>query len=163
VAIRWPLGTAGGAVLLSLLAGCGGSASSSPAGPAQTIVVGGTWNGTSLDPQGSAAITLALTQTGGVISGSAVMKAINDPTAARNDCAACHKNKPGTVSGTISGAAVALTMFFPNGDKDDITPACSFTIDGKALSATSASMTGTYVGGDSCEGAFTDGALRLTR
>ncbi len=161
MAIRSLLPAAGGAVLLSILTSCGGS-DSSPAAPAP-LVLSGAWTGTSLDPQGSATMTLMLTQIGNAVSGSAVMKAINDPTVPRNECAACHKNKPGTVSGTLSGATLALTMFFPDGDKDDVTPACSFSIDGKALSATASSITGTYAGGDSCEGAFADGALRLSR
>ena len=148
-----------GAVVLSLVPGCGGS----PAAPAQTLTLSGTWTGTSLDPQGSAALTLVLTQTGSAIAGSVAMKAIDDSTAPRNDCAACHKNKPGTVSGTLSGTTLALVMLFPSGDKADVTPACSFKIDGSALNVTSGSVTGTYAGGDSCEGEFTDGALRLSR
>ena len=164
MAIRPLLPAVVGALVLSLMPGCGSPGSpASPAGPAQSLTLSGTWTGTSLDPQGAATLTLVLTQSGGAISGSAVMKAVNDPAVARNDCATCHKNKPGTVSGTLSGTTLALVMFFPSGDKADITPACSFTIDGRALNVTDGSVTGTYSGGDSCEGAFTDGALRLTR
>ena len=124
------------------------------------VNISGTWTGTGSDTQGAALLQWTVTQTGTAVWGTVISLPANP-----NDgtCASCHKNKAGTVSGTVSGETFRLTMFFPGGSDAEPTPMCNETVDGTAPRITERSMTGAYSGADSCEGPFTDGVLTMAR
>ena len=142
--------------------GCDGSAIA-PGPPAPNtqnqVKPSGTWSGTETDRLGPAFLTWTLTQVGDSVSGTVYLRPMN-PT--DGSCGSCHKSKDGTVSGTVSGMDLALTLFFPAGGEGDPTPACSITLDGTASYVTESAITGTYRGADPCEGIF-DGTLEMTR
>ena len=131
----------------------------SPTAPRQ-VNLSGIWTGTGSDTQGAAILKWALTQTGNTVLGSAISRPA-DPT--DGTYASCHKNKIGTLSGTVSGTTLTLTMFFPAGSDAEPTPMCSVTVDAAAPSITVARITGAYSGADSCEGPFADGILAMVR
>jgi hypothetical protein len=147
---------------------CGGSPAAPTAQPvvdplpgsAASFAFTGTWSGTATDSQGTTTVTWTLAQTGDTISGTVKTQAV-DP--ADGSCNSCHRNKSGTVSGTISGRTASLRMFFAAGADGDPTPICSQTLDGTASSAADGRLTGTYSGADTCEGQLANGALALAR
>src|SRR4051794_6091539 len=103
------------AALLLPLAACG----SSPAAPVSALPVviapaagnlTGTWTGTGTDAQGAETFKWVLTQDGDRLTGSAVLDSAN-PT--DGSCGSCHKQKHGTLSGTLSNGGLALTLDFP--------------------------------------------------
>jgi hypothetical protein len=124
----------------------------------------GTWHGTATDfwversVSDGMTVTWVLTQTGSTIAGTVTSRNLipND-----GSCSACHRVKSGTVTGTVSGTALTLTMSFP-GRVGEITPNCSSTFTGTAPIA-QAMFTLSYGGHDSCEGPFESGALPVTR
>ena len=120
----------------------------------------GNWQGTAMDSQGATFVTWALTQTGSSVSGTVSTNSVHP-----NDgsCSSCHRSKSGTISGTISGATLNLSMFFAAGGSGDPTPICSATFSGSASSDAEDTLTATYSGSDTCEGLFTDGLLPMTR
>jgi len=154
---------------LVLLSACG-SAPASPASgrgptaptasppPSGATDISGTWRGSGSDSFGPELVTWVLTQSGAAVSGVAEMNAV-DP--ADGSCGSCHKVKRGTLSGTMSGGALSVTMTFPAG-ADVPTPICvadltgSATVQGDTLHAS-------YSGSDTCEGFFADGRIDLTR
>jgi hypothetical protein len=54
-------------------------------------------------------------------------------------------------------------MFFAAGVDGDPTPACTATLKGSASSPGADQLATTYSGSDSCEGAFENGTLSMTR
>ena len=102
----------------------------------------------------------SLTQTGETVSGTVSTQAVNP-----NDgsCNSCHRNKSGTVTGTIAGSRLTLQMFFAAGVDGDPTPACSATLTGSATLAADRTVSGEYSGADTCEGPFTNGTLAMAR
>ena len=152
------------AALLLPLAGCGSSASTPasptapPVSPSATNLTG-TWTGTGSDPQGAETLRWDVIQTGDRISGSAVLDSAN-----RNDgsCGSCHKQKTGTLAGTLSGGALTLTLDFPAGG-DDITPLCGITMLASASDVAAGRIAAAYTGTTTCEGPITDGKLSVTR
>ena len=118
----------------------------------------GTWSGRGSDPQGDHRITLTLSQSGAAVSGTAITRAV-EPNG--TTCASCHKVKDGTLTGMLSGSALALKMTFPAGG-DVPTPICSVTMDATAASVTNGKIEATYTGEDSCEGPFT-GSVTMER
>jgi hypothetical protein len=114
-----------------------------------------------MDSQGATHVTWSLTQTGDSIAGTVETQAV-DP--ADGSCGSCHRNKSGTFTGTMSGTTLTLKMFFAAGADGDPTPACAATLTGSASSGSSADqLLATYSGSDSCEGAFENGMLSMTR
>jgi hypothetical protein len=76
-------------------------------------------------------------------------------------CNSCHRNKSGSVTGTIAGDTLTLTMFFAAGVHGDPTPACSATLSGSATMLAEGRVSGRYTGADTCEGPFTNGTLAM--
>jgi len=155
-----------GAVLLIALAGCGSppSAPSMPTGatppPASSAAnLTGTWTGTGTDAQGAETFRWSMTQTGDRLSGSAVLD-----SADRNDgsCGSCHKQKTGTLAGTLSNGALTLTLDFPEGGAD-ITPLCGITMHISTSDLAAGRIAASYTGTTTCEGPITDGTLTMTR
>ena len=149
----------------ALAVSCGGSpaapmaVASSPA-PSPSVGLSGTWAGTGVDSQGSTVVTWALTQTANTVSGTVKTDAVNP-----NDgsCHSCHRKKSGSVIGTISGTTLTLVMSFAAGLDGDPTPICSSSFMGTAPTTTGDTLTAAYTGDDSCEGAFLNGTLAMTR
>ena len=139
---------------------CAGSPATTTSPSSPPIGFAGTWNGTGVDSQGSTTVTWSLTGTGAGVSGTVRTEAV-DPN--DGSCNSCHRNKSGTVSGTVAGTKLTLTMFFAAGVNGDPTPACSATVTGTASITGDGTLAGEYSGADTCEGPFTNGTLALAR
>ena len=154
-------------VIVSSALACGGSPASpnptpvapSPAASPAPLGLAGAWNGTGTDPQGAERMSWMLTQTGAAVSGIADLAPLN---AADGSCASCHKFKAGTVTGTLSGTALKMTLVFPSGGDGVPTPMCTITLDA-AAGVNGNRIEATYTGDDSCEGPFTGGTFVMTR
>jgi hypothetical protein len=120
----------------------------------------GTWSGSGADAQGTEQLAWTLTQTGNTLSGTADLRPAD---ASDGSCASCHKFKSGTFTGTLSGNTVAMKIVFPSGGDGVPTPMCSVNFDLTANGASADQLTATYSGGDSCEGAVSDGTLTMAR
>jgi hypothetical protein len=148
--------------LVALSVSCGGSPavpiSPTAVTPPQTSTLTGAWSGTGTDSQGATTVAWMLTQTGNTVSGTVRTQAVSP-----NDgsCNSCHRNKTGTVSGTISGTEASLQMFFAAGADGDPTPICSQMLDVSASRADSTKIVGTYSGADTCEGQLANGTLTM--
>jgi hypothetical protein len=150
-----------GVLIVSAVSGCGAS----PAAPARTSPgsatadLTGTWNGTGSDPQGPVTLTWTLTQAGTTLSGVARMEPANTTD---GSCGSCHKLKAGTLSGTMVGTALTLTLDFPAGG-GDLTPLCGITLTATTSDVTSGRIASAYTGTTTCEGPISGGALVMTR
>jgi hypothetical protein len=133
---------------------------SSPTPPATTLDVAGAWNGTSVDSQGATVVSWTVAQDGTQVSGT-VHTSAPDPN--DGSCNACHRNKSGTFTGTISDGVLTMTLHFAAGVDGDPTPICSATMTGSAASLTAGQLSGSYTGSDTCEGAFLNGTIAMTR
>jgi len=144
--------------LLLAMTGC----SSSPAAPNSTgsaLNLSGSWSGTGTDAQGPEKFRWALAQTGSTLTGTAIL----DPAdTADGSCGSCHKQKTGTVTGTISGTALTLTLDFPKGGSD-LTPLCGITMTATTSDVAAGRIAAAYTGTTTCEGPITDGTLVVTR
>ena len=87
---------------------------------------------------------------------------MNSANPTDGSCGSCHKQKNGTVSGTLSGGALTLTLDFPSGGTD-ITPLCGLTMNATTSDIASGRIASAYTGTTTCEGAITDGALVVVR
>jgi hypothetical protein len=98
-------------------------------------------------------------QTDQAISGTSVLE-----PADRTDgtCGSCHKQKVGTVSGSIVGATLTLTLAFPSGG-GDLTPLCGITMTATTSEVTDGRIAAAYTGTTTCEGPITDGTLMMVR
>ena len=94
----------------------------------------------------------------GWISGSAVRRLGESRLIVR----LCHKQKTGTVAGTLSAGALTLTLDFPTGG-GDITPLCGITMHAVTSDIAAGRIAAAYTGTTTCEGAITDGTLTVTR
>ena len=164
--------------LAAWLAACGSMSSPmmtapSPAVPAPTtptpaptpspsvpgsVVVNGTWTGRGADSFSPELVTWVIEQSGSALSGTAEINAV-DP--ADGTCGSCHKVKRGTLTGTLSGSTVSISMKFPAGG-DVPTPICvaDFNATGTIVDRR---ITATYTGTDTCEGVYSNGVMDLTR
>lgn len=147
---------------LFILAGCG-SPASTPASPSGTTTTAGNltgnWTGTGNDAQGAETFKWTLTQAGTALSGTAVLDSAN-----RNDgsCGSCHKQKNGTLSGSLVNGALTLTLDFPEGGSD-ITPLCGITMHATTTDIAAGRINATYTGTTTCEGPINDGTLTVVR
>jgi hypothetical protein len=151
------------AALLATATGCGSSpaAPATPSGvaPVTALNLTGTWNGTGTDAQGPEKFKWTLTQIGSSVTGSAILDPA-DP--ADGTCGSCHKQKSGTVSGTISGTSLSLTLDFPKGG-GDLTPLCGLTMSVTTTDVAAGRIAAAYTGTTTCEGPITDGMLVVSR
>jgi hypothetical protein len=160
-------------VAASMAMSCSGSSTAPPVAPTPPPAAAtpapdpglqtsfsGSWSGSASDSQGETTVTWSLTQTGDTVAGTVSTQAVNP-----NDgsCNSCHRNKSGSVTGTVSGSTVSLTMFFAAGVDGDPTPACSATLTGRASASGDRRIAGEYTGADTCEGPFVNGAFAMTR
>ena len=133
---------------------------SAPAAPDASTTLAGAWAGTGSDPQGPEKMTWSIAQTGSDITGTADLSALN---AADGSCASCHKAKSGTITGTVSGSAIALRLVFPAGGDGVPTPECTITFVANGSMASHDRIEATYTGTDTCEGPITGGTFTMTR
>jgi hypothetical protein len=127
--------------------------------PAAPIDLTGAWTGTSTDSQGITVVTWTIAQSGEALTGTVATRA---PDPADGSCNACHRNKSGTFTGTVTAGTLAMTMTFAAGVDGDPTPICSATMTGSA-STIAGELSGSYTGSDTCEGAFLNGRIAMTR
>jgi len=143
-------------------------AAQSPAAQAPSVNLTGTWTGTGRDtylgiPDG-VKVTWVLTQTGSTVSGT-VQTLPLDPS---HDCVSCHRTRTGTVSGTVAGTALTLTMDFPNLGQGatptptNQTPQCAVALNGFAATIANNAFTTVYSGTDQCEQPIQNGTLDMT-
>jgi hypothetical protein len=144
--------------LAVVVCACGGMPSGTA--PTQALNVSGRWSGTGTDSQGVTVVEWTLVQNGTTVTGTV---RTNAPDPADGSCNSCHRNKSGTVTGTVSGTQLGMTMTFAAGVDGDPTPICSATMTGTAALDASAGLGGAYTGSDTCEGAFLNGNLTMTR
>jgi len=130
-----------------------------PPATSAALVLSGEWSGSSRDSQGTTVVTFTIAQAGDTVSGTVATRA---PDPSDGSCNACHRNKRGTFTGTLSGGTLTMTMAFAAGVDGDPTPICSATMTGTAA-AIASELTGRYTGSDTCEGAFLDGRIAMTR
>jgi len=134
-------------------------------GQAPQVDLSGIWSGTASDfwvrlaRLDGMTVNWNVTQTGGVIAGTVTSGAL---VPGDGSCSSCHRAKSGSLSGTVTGAALNLTMTFP-GIAGEITPHCSVTFTATAASVTNTAVTLAYAGTDSCEGVFQNGSLVMGR
>ena len=151
-----------GATLLSTAIGCGSSPTAPQQQPSSTspgaLSLAGTWSGTGSDPHGPETLTWTLTQVGSAVSGPVQMA----PRFLDGSCGSCHKDKKGTVTGTLSGTTLKLTLTFPAGG-DVVTPMCAISFEAEAAGVTGARIAATYRGTDSCEDPFSGGTFEMAR
>ena len=131
-----------------------------PSGPSTSASVAGDWTGTSVDSQGTTNVTFTVAQTGTEVTGTVQTRA---PGIDDGSCNFCHRNKNGTFSGSVAGDVLTMNLKFAAGVEGDPTPICSATMTGSASGVAAGRLTGTYTGSDTCEGAFLNGALAMTR
>jgi hypothetical protein len=111
------------------------------------------------DPQGPETFTWTLTQSGTNLSGTARLEPANTTD---GSCGSCHKQKTGTLSGTMVGTALTLTLDFPAGGSD-LTPLCGITMTATASDVSARRIAAAYTGTTTCEGPISNGALVMTR
>ena len=159
VQIRAPLLAA----LLVAANGCGSAPTAPAAGPSVAAPAAasltGTWTGTGTDAQGPETFKWIVTQAGDQITGSAVLEPA-DPN--DGSCGSCHKQKHGTLKGTLSAGTLTLTLDFPEGGAD-ITPLCGLTMHATTSDIAAGRIAASYTGTTTCEGPITDGKLTVTR
>jgi hypothetical protein len=68
----------------------------------------------------------------------------------------------GTLTGTVSGSTIHLTITIPAGGFDAPFASCTATVSGDGQ-ATATSITATYTGTNSCSGPVTKGELTLSK
>jgi hypothetical protein len=158
--VRFPVARAYGfAIAIGVVVFVAGCRDDATAPGPQLLNVAGSWAGSENDRLGPAFLTWQIVQAGSELSGTATIRPVD---AADGSCASCHKNKIGTVSGSVSGQTITISMFFPAGVNGDPTPACSIRLDSSVPTATASAIAGTYSGSDPCEGTF-EGTLMMTR
>ncbi len=140
--------------------GAGMTPAAMPSAPSQLVNLSGSWGGASTDSQGLTVVAWTLTQSGSSVAGTV---RTNAPDPADGSCNSCHRNKSGTITGTISGDVLTMTLRFAAGADGDPTPICSATMTGTATSAANGQLAGAYSGSDTCEGPFLNGSLSMTR
>jgi len=128
--------------------------------PTPSPTVAGTWSGTSTDSQGATVVTMELAQSGSAVTGTVTTRA---PDPADGSCNACHRNKRGTFTGTLSGSVLTMELAFAAGADGDPTPICSATMTAPSLGVTTDTIAGAFTGSDTCEGAFLNGTMTLKR
>src|SRR2546430_1343299 len=74
--------------------------------------VSGTWSGTGSDSFTPDLVTWLINQSGTMLSGTAALNAA-DPS--DGTCGSCHKVKRGSLTGTLSGNTMSISMKFPAG------------------------------------------------
>jgi hypothetical protein len=142
---------------IAILAVCvtGGTALAcgSPSEPTPTPTPGltGTWQGTAQDSSGPGQMTWILTGNESSLSGTSTITDTGTNISAR-----------GSVTVTVSGSSLRFTLTVPVGGFDAPYALCSAQVSGDGQAST-ASMSGTYTGTNSCTGAIADGQFSVAK
>ena len=128
----------------------------SPVGVVPTGTLSGTWTGTGSDSFSPELVTWVINQSGATLSGTAVLKAV-DPS--DGSCGSCHKVKNGTLTGSLSGSTLTVSMKFPAGG-DVPAPICDANVSATGT-IIDRRITATYTGTDTCEGVYSNGIIEL--
>jgi hypothetical protein len=110
--------------------------------------VTGTWSGPASDEKLTGTMTFNLTQTGGSVTGTVVVRT-NPPQVQLAN---------GTITGTMSGATLTYGIDFPNAGGIG----CPVTVNGTA-NVSAAAISGTYTGIGTCGGPFSGGLISLAK
>ena len=145
-------------VLATWLVACGSSSLPTAPTSVASAFQSGTWSGTGSDSFSPELVTWAITQSGTTLSGAAQLRAV-DPL--DGSCGSCHKVKNGTLTGTISGNTLTLSLEFPPGG-DVPAPICEAKLNAVGT-VIDRRITATYTGTDTCEGVYSNGVMELTR
>ena len=134
-----------------------------PAAQGQAVDLTGAWYGVGQDlvhgvPDGMT-VSWTLTQTGSTVSGTVKTTGLNGID---GSCSGCHREKAGTISGTVSGTTFTLAMAFPF-DASAPSPACTATYNGTAQNIATGAFTTTYSGNDICESIIANGSVNIAR
>jgi hypothetical protein len=137
-------------LLFTFTAGCKGTSSSAPAAPSAIVVnLAGSWRGTATDSSGPGTISLQITQSGTNLTGTASLSVIT-------------ATGRGTLTGTVSGSSIHLTIAIPAGGFDGPFGSCTASVTGDGAASPS-SITLIYTGTNSCSGPITKGELTLSK
>jgi hypothetical protein len=139
----------------SLLAlSCGGAGrpgTANVAGPSAVLSLEGAWSGEASDSSGPGTMTWQVTAAGTAFAGTAILIEGSTKLTGR-----------GTVSGTVTGDALAFSLTIPAGGFDSPYESCTATVSGEGH-FTARLLTGAYSGSNSCTGEVTSGLLTLNR
>jgi hypothetical protein len=136
---------------------CGGSGGGSPTQPSAAPTpsaptsLTGIWSGTASDSSGPGQMSWQLTQAGTSFSGTATLTDSGTGLSGR-----------GSVSGTVSNTSIHFSLGVPAGGFDSPYASCTAEVSGDGQIST-ASITGTFAGSNSCTGAITSGQLTLSK
>jgi hypothetical protein len=137
-------------LVLTLTAACKGTSSSAPAAPSVTVVsLAGSWRGTATDSSGPGTVSMQVTQSGTNLTGTVSMSVIT-------------ATGRGTLTGTVSGSSIHLTIAIPAGGFDAPFASCTASVSGDGQ-ASASSITVIYTGTNSCSGPITKGELTLSK
>lgn len=137
-------------LVLTLTVACKSSSESTPAAPSATVLnVAGSWRGTATDSSGPGTISLQITQSGTNLTGTVNMSVTT-------------ATGKGTLTGTVSGSAIHLTIAIPAGGFDGPFGSCTASVSGDGQ-ASASSITVIYTGTNSCSGPITKGELTLSK
>ena len=100
-----------------------------------------------------------MTQNGDQLSGAVVLNSANPDD---GSCGSCHKQKTGTLSGTLSNGGSHADAGLPPGG-GDITPLCGITMHTTTRDIAAGRIAASYTGTTTCEGPIADGTLTVTR
>src|SRR5262245_4031905 len=135
---------------LTLTTACKSDSSSTPAAPSAPVLnVAGSWRGTATDSSGPGTISMQVTQSGTNLTGTVNMSVIT-------------ATGRGTLTGTVSGSSIHLTIAIPAGGFDAPFGSCTASVTGDGQVSAS-SITATYTGTNSCSGSITKGELTLSK
>ncbi len=137
-------------LVLTLTTACKSDSATTPAAPAATVLnVAGSWRGTATDSSGPGTISLQITQSGTNLTGTVNMSVTT-------------ATGRGTLTGTISGSTIHLTIAIPAGGFDAPFGTCTASVTGDGA-ASASSITAIYTGTNSCSGSITKGELTLSK
>jgi hypothetical protein len=126
---------------------CGGT----PTEPPSTVNLTGTWGGSASDSSGLGQMAWQVTQTGTSFSGTMTMTDASTGVSGQ-----------GSVSGAVSGVSFQFSISVRAGGFPSPYASCTADVSGDGQ-ASSATITGTYSGSNSCSGAIASGQLTLSK
>ncbi len=104
-------------------------------------------SGSMMGQAGIGQMTVLISESGSSVSGTVAFSGMPNLT-------------PGSLTGTLSGNIFTFTITMPAGSM--LTSGCSVTANG-TLQVNVTTMTGAFSGSNSCDGAFTNGQMTLTK
>jgi hypothetical protein len=129
---------------------CSGSEMPTPP-PPSTVNLAGAWAGSASDSSGPGQMSWKITQTDTSFSGTMTMTDTSTGVSGQ-----------GSVSGTVSGASLHFSITVPAGGFASPYVSCTADASGDGQ-LSSATITGTYSGSNSCSGTIASGQLTLSK